>query len=235
MAILAVLTGWLASRLVLLFHDDRIPTVALVALALAQAGWILLLLGIDAPSLVSALGVVALLVIEERVIPQSHINEGRLLVLIIVLVCTFLLRHQFGSSVATYVSLHAGDRVLWVICGLLLSANEANLAIRSIFHSFNLEPQVKSDDTVHLDTREYNAGRVIGILERWLMYAVLVVSQNYNVIAIIIAAKGFARFRDMDNREFAEYVLIGTLASTLLTIVIAQGVMLFGHLPTVTN
>lgn len=235
MAILVVLAGWLASRLVLLFHDDRLPTLWLVLLALVQAGWLLLILGIDAASIVFALAVVALLGTEERIIPTSHINEGRLLVLIIVLVGTFMMRHQFGSPVATYVSVYAGDRVLWVICGLLLSANEANLAIRSIFHSFNLEPQVRSDDEVHLDTREYNAGRVIGILERWLMFAVLVVSQNYNVIAIIIAAKGFARFRDMDNREFAEYVLIGTLASTLLTIVIAQGVMLFGQLPTMSN
>lgn len=76
-----------------------------------------------------------------------------------------------------------------------------------------------------LDQREYNAGRVIGILERWLMYSVIVTSQNYNVIAIIIAAKGIARFRELDRREFAEYVLIGTLASTLLTIVVGEAVI----------
>lgn len=33
-----------------------------------------------------------------------------------------------------------------------------------------------------------------------------------------LAAKGFARFRELDQIEFAEYVLIGTLASTLFTI-----------------
>ena len=54
------------------------------------------------------------------------------------------------------------------------------------------------------------------------MYSVLLVSQNFNVIALIIAAKGFARFRQMEERAFAEYVLIGTLASMLLTILVAQ-------------
>ncbi len=73
-----------------------------------------------------------------------------------------------------------------------------------------------------LGRQEYNAGRIIGILERWLMYSVLVVSQNINVVALLIAAKGFARFRQMDERAFAEYVLIGTLASTLLTVLVAQ-------------
>ncbi|MBA3979023.1 MAG: hypothetical protein C0462_00310 [Alcanivorax sp.] len=62
---------------------------------------------------------------------------------------------------------------------------------------------------------------MIGLMERWLMYAVLVAAQNYNVIAFVLAAKGFARFRQMDQRAFAEYVLIGTLASTLFTVLIS--------------
>ncbi|MES9991813.1 MAG: hypothetical protein ABW098_07660 [Candidatus Thiodiazotropha sp.] len=99
--------------------------------------------------------------------------------------------------------------------------------IRSIFHRFGLAPQVKSEgaekpNTPQLDEQEYNAGRVIGILERWLIYSVLLVSQNFNVIALVIAAKGFARFREMEERAFAEYVLIGTLSSMLLTILVAQ-------------
>ncbi|MBK81962.1 MAG: hypothetical protein CMQ43_13725 [Gammaproteobacteria bacterium] len=66
----------------------------------------------------------------------------------------------------------------------------------------------------------------MGILERWLMYSVLVVSDEYAVIAVVVAAKGFARFRQLDQREFAEYVLIGTLASTLFTIWVARAIRL---------
>ncbi|PAV25505.1 hypothetical protein CF392_10725 [Tamilnaduibacter salinus] len=89
-----------------------------------------------------------------------------------------------------------------------------------------MEPKNISDEQPRtVDDREYNAGRVIGMLERWLIYLVVVFAQNYNVIALILAAKGFARFRQLEEREFAEYVLIGTLASILLTIVIGQGIL----------
>jgi hypothetical protein len=49
------------------------------------------------------------------------------------------------------------------------------------------------------------------------------------VIAIVIAAKGIVRFRELDRREFAEYVLIGTLASTLLTIMIGETASVVCH------
>ena len=51
------------------------------------------------------------------------------------------------------------------------------------------------------------------------------VQQNYNVIALILAAKGIARFRQLEEREFEEYVLIGTLASILLTVMIGQAIL----------
>ena len=79
-----------------------------------------------------------------------------------------------------------------------------------------------SDPCNQFDVQEYNAGRVIGILERCLMYSVLMVSQNLNLIALIIPAKGFARFRQLEERSFAEYVLIDTLSSMLLTLLVAQ-------------
>ena len=40
-------------------------------------------------------------------------------------------------------------------------------------------------------------------------------------IAFIVAAKGFTRFKELDDRLFAEYVLIGTLLSTLLAVLIS--------------
>jgi hypothetical protein len=71
-----------------------------------------------------------------------------------------------------------------------------------------------------IDKREYNAGRVIGILERVLIYY-LVMNAQFAAIGLILAAKGFTRFRELEKREFAEYVLIGTLLSTLLAMVTA--------------
>ena len=182
--------------------------------------------------------------VTERWLHEKWLNESRLLSVLVILAATTVLRDQLNLSpwlnalltdlVSLFGSANANiddlpGPALWFLLGFLLVANETNLVIRSLFHRFNLEPRFHTEDdtnqsTQQLDEHEYNAGRVIGILERWLMYSVLLVSQNFNVIALIIAAKGFARFRQMEERAFAEYVLIGTLASMLLTILVAQSI-----------
>jgi len=55
-------------------------------------------------------------------------------------------------------------------------------------------------------------GRLIGLLERALVVA-LALSGALASLGLLLAAKAFARFKDLDRRDFAEYVLIGTLLS----------------------
>jgi hypothetical protein len=125
-----------------------------------------------------------------------------------------------------------------VVFGLLLLTNEVNLAIRWTLRLVQREPT-----PALLETREnpahppptsaeveaeYNAGRVIGIVERYLMFGVLLFSDNYEALAFILAAKGFARFKQMEQRTYAEYVLIGTLLSTLSAIAVAELVRRIG-------
>ncbi|PYP17701.1 MAG: hypothetical protein DMD52_03905 [Gemmatimonadetes bacterium] len=64
---------------------------------------------------------------------------------------------------------------------------------------------------------EISRGRAIGALERALALT-LVLLGEYTAIGWIIAAKSLARFRALEDREFAEYFLIGTLASLLLAL-----------------
>src|SRR5207302_8416774 len=61
-------------------------------------------------------------------------------------------------------------------------------------------------------------GRTIGALGRALAVT-LVLLGEYAAIGWIIAAKSLARFKALEDREFAEYFLIGTLASFLLALV----------------
>lgn len=60
-------------------------------------------------------------------------------------------------------------------------------------------------------------GRVIGILERFLILTLLLVGQ-WGVIGFILAAKSIARFDQLKEQTFAEYYLIGTLLSVLFAI-----------------
>lgn len=108
---------------------------------------------------------------------------------------------------------------------VLILTNEVNLAIRYGFYRLNLEPKLESPAGTDgpapaTDQRQYNAGRVIGMLERYFILTVLLAGSDLSALAVILAAKGLARFQQLDRREFAEYVLIGTLASALSAVLV---------------
>jgi hypothetical protein len=68
-----------------------------------------------------------------------------------------------------------------------------------------------------------NGGRIIGNLERTLIFFLVLLGQ-YGGIAFLIAAKSIFRFgelRESENRMEAEYIIIGTFASFLYAIAIS--------------
>lgn len=83
----------------------------------------------------------------------------------------------------------------------------------------NLTGQERKNRSL-VDKEEYNTGRVIGILERLLIY-IFVLGNQYLAIGLILTAKGLARIKELEERQSAEYILIGTLLSTLLAVVMA--------------
>lgn len=70
---------------------------------------------------------------------------------------------------------------------------------------------------------ELSRGLVIGVLERALALT-LVLTNQFSALGLILAAKALARFRAMDDRDFAEYVLIGTLTSLLLALLVGLAI-----------
>lgn len=69
-----------------------------------------------------------------------------------------------------------------------------------------------------VDAVEFNRGRWIGNLERVILL-VIVAEASYPSIAFLMAAKTFIRSKDLENREWAEYFLLGTLASIVVSLV----------------
>jgi hypothetical protein len=123
------------------------------------------------------------------------------------------------SALQPALALLLSARAQLVAFGLLIAANEANLVIRATFDWLNLKPQTRASTpgAMELDVGEYNRGRVIGLLERALIYF-FVLQGQYGVIGFTLAAKAFTRFKELDDRRFAEYVLIGTLLSSTLAV-----------------
>lgn len=114
------------------------------------------------------------------------------------------------------ISTTAFVMVQWYIFGFLLVLNEANVVLRYLLKLAGLKSLGKTEE---INQREYNTGRVIGMLERIFVFLFVLLNQ-YAAIGFILAAKGVTRFKDFESRTFAEYVLIGTLLSALLAMAV---------------
>ena len=115
-----------------------------------------------------------------------------------------------------HVFLYTGIAVFALIWG-------GNMLCRGIFNLTGLK-----DSIAHLPTPVHSAGRWIGALER-LILAVGIIAHSWEILAAVIALKTVARFKDMDERAFAEYFLVGSLFSIFWTMVVTSAWLAYDH------
>ncbi len=114
-----------------------------------------------------------------------------------------------GSDPATF---HRTVLAMVVVASLLI----VNVRAASMFVATLVRPpHVPADATRPSEAR---VGAAIGILERLLICA-LVLGGAVATIGLVVAAKTLARFKQLDDREFAEYYLLGTLASVTVAVI----------------
>lgn len=65
--------------------------------------------------------------------------------------------------------------------------------------------------------RGASRGETIGILER-VLGLTLVLAAQWSALGLVFGAKSIARFKELEDRAFTEYYLIGTLASVLVAV-----------------
>jgi len=70
----------------------------------------------------------------------------------------------------------------------------------------------------NLSNDQKRVGKYIGIFERALILTIIIYNGAIESVAFVLAAKSIARYKDLDNKEFSEYFLLGTLLSTLVAI-----------------
>lgn len=85
--------------------------------------------------------------------------------------------------------------------------------LRKILDALGVSPRREPGD----DASAGRIGKYIGILERGLILT-LVLADVVSAVGFVVAAKSVARFKELDEKGFAEYYLVGTLASTLLAV-----------------
>jgi len=97
---------------------------------------------------------------------------------------------------------------------LVLALGYLLVAIFGVFIRILLRPYSSQIE----DSGIQGAGFLIGIFERILIFT-FVLADQYAAISIIFAAKSIARFNELNERNFAEYYLLGTFISITLAIV----------------
>jgi hypothetical protein len=135
---------------------------------------------------------------------------------------------------AIWVRIDAPAHRIAVVAGVLttvaLMGRPATYVVRGILSRVDILPRVSTwpvraalptepalDASRRVDVREYNRGLVIGNLERLVVLALVALGQ-FAALGFLIAAKGLIRSREFENRNFAEYFLVGTLSSVVVAL-----------------
>jgi len=116
------------------------------------------------------------------------------------------------------LGLHA---LVYTGCALFLLTVLGNVLCRTLLIGLK-RPQVAGSATASA----YSAGRLIGWLERLVLAAGLL-SNSWEILAAVIALKTVARFKELDQQDFAEYFLVGSLFSILWAILVTGAWMLY--------
>lgn len=227
---LVYLVGTLAARWFCLPEARAARPAALGVLAVAQAG---LCLVFFAPTLAWTLWATVNLVlpillpgVAERVIRRGREAAGERLLLLA------------AQAAAAWWYADQAVAVEWVrgwaasvsaaglatVAGGLLCLKEGNFFVRWFFA--RIKPRAASEEPNQEERARAQSsnGRVIGALERLLLYVLLLGGQTV-AVPVIVAVKALARFKRMEeDQAFAEYVIIGTFLSLLLTLAVVGAV-----------
>jgi len=113
------------------------------------------------------------------------------------------------SGIGFDFSLLHTEKTFLILTGIVFLTLPASIIIKMLISGWTPNTEDKRKDSLQ------NAGKYIGILER-LFVLTFVLSNHWQAIGFILAAKSIFRFGDLTaskERKLTEYVMIGTLLS----------------------
>lgn len=130
------------------------------------------------------------------------IDQGLHLIILVIAVLAF--EHWF--EIKPLFELPVETKALFIILIFVFCGKTVNIFIKEIFQLFS----IKVGETEDLP----NAGRLIGITERWLVLTFILLNQ-FAAVGFLLASKSILRYKSEQEEGFnkTEYVLIGTLLS----------------------
>ncbi len=132
---------------------------------------------------------------------------------LILVIVTFLFSNNIGIN--SWLNFEWNLKYLFVFLAFLITTKPSNILIREIFKIYEIKVDAKKEGEL------IKAGRLIGILERWLII-VFILTGEFEAVGFLIAAKSILRYspKNEDGFNKTEYVLIGTMLSFGIAIVI---------------
>lgn len=97
---------------------------------------------------------------------------------------------------------------------------KSDLIINEEYRAKNEEYTLQVQYQKYNNANENSRGKYIGILER-ILIIIFIVANQFTGLALLVAMKTIARFKQFEDKNFAEYYLIGTLLSLIIGIVYA--------------
>ena len=170
--------------------------------------------------------------------PKKWMAELEIVVVVLNLLFDFAFIRHFDLHMHAHLSLAISREqisAISIVSGVLLFVMRGGTYIvRGCLRKTETLPQLSlrgteaaSDTgTKRLDLVEMNRGRLIGNLER-LVLTLVVVAGSYAALGFLVAAKGLIRSEELQEREFAEYFLVGSLCSVLVAL--CAGLVIGSH------
>ncbi len=133
----------------------------------------------------------------------------------LLLVVLFYYRTDYLIVIQRF-NLNQIQKYLQFIVSILLIFKPANILIKNVLNKNNINSEIELSN----ENSPLRLGRMIGNFERLLILLLLCVNQ-YVVIGYIFTAKSIARWKKLtEDKNFAEYYLVGTLLSVIISIVV---------------
>jgi hypothetical protein len=139
----------------------------------------------------------------------------QLLHIAIIFIVSLIYFFYFNSKIDFIINLEKPfiESIPAILLCYIFCTKPINIIIREIISAFNIE--IGTNDDLP------NAGKLIGITERFLILTFILMNQ-FEAVGFLLAAKSILRYKndDGDGSNKTEYVLIGTLLSFSITLAI---------------
>lgn len=104
------------------------------------------------------------------------------------------------------------EKIISITLILLIIVKPASILIEKA-----LPKEINKEIIVNQEEETFNFGSLIGILER-LIIVLLAILNLWTSIALVFTAKSISRFKQLEDKDFAQKYLIGTLLSLSITL-----------------